>query len=80
MTYLHRNGETEPPTEAGWYWFVGRKRHHPRRVRWAGTIRLWWNAGELRTKVPVWSPCLVDDLVGQWWGPITPPWEQSDAS
>lgn len=74
--YSHRNGETEPPTEAGFFWFIGRKHKHSQRVSRAGVYRAWWNAGELRISIAPWSPCSVDELVGRWWGPVTPPWER----
>ncbi len=74
-TYIHRNGETEPPTESGWYWFIGRKHKHSKRVSKAGAYRVWGDAGELRINIPPWSACWVDELEGRWWGPVSPPWE-----
>jgi hypothetical protein len=76
--FSHRNGETEPPTEAGFFWFIGRKRKHPQRVRRGGVYRVWWNSGELYTRINSWSSCQVDELAGQWWGPVIPPWQTTD--
>ena len=82
MTYSHRNGETEPPTEEGWYWFDGDK--------------CWRGESQRSLKRPVFvereeeggsiywfgadgdadDACADGWLEGQWWGPIVPPWEQ----
>lgn len=69
--YNHRNGETDAPTESGWYWFSG---EHDGVIH-AGLIHVvsgikhpeaWptWNDG--------WS--YLSEYQGQWWGPLTPPW------
>lgn len=83
MTYSHRNGETNEPTERGWYWFDG--------------LQVW--SGETIAKRPVlveredgelgstyWyganddekDACADGWLRGQWWGPVTPPWEKAE--
>lgn len=72
--YSHRNGETEPPTEAGFYWFIGRKRKHAQTTSKGGVYRVWWNSGELYTRIEPWSSCRVDELTGRWYGPVEPPW------
>jgi len=73
--YLHRNGETEPPTVDGWYW-------------WSGTvIGAYAEKGLVNITVPrndaniqIW-PSWCDgwlgakDMQGQWYGPIVAPWE-----
>ena len=73
--YSHRNGETEPPTVDGWYW-------------WSGTvIGAYAEKGLVNITVPrndaniqIW-PSWCDgwlgakDMQGQWYGPIVPPWE-----
>lgn len=75
--YSHRNGETEPPTEAGYYFFRGRKMRHPRRTSVGAMVRVWQGDGEMRTQLRTCSPCSVDEMVGRWWGPVTPPWEDA---
>jgi hypothetical protein len=72
--YSHRNGETEPPTVEGRYWFDGKVDGELYRgLTVAGSqyedVRIWpdtymgWNA--------------LSDFAfeGQWWGPVTPPWD-----
>lgn len=77
--YSHRNGETEPPTEAGIFWFRG-KLHHE---------EYYHDVADLQTVVAnnysgindffaiAGEECLhgVSDAEGQWWGPIVSPWE-----
>jgi hypothetical protein len=74
MTYTHRNGETEPPTEPGRYWFNG--------VVWSsdrlGTYNILGIVECLATMTynDVTGEALPSrDHAGQWWGPMTPPWE-----
>lgn len=80
MTFSHRNGETEPPTEPGWYWFEGA-------VRGTGPDR------HLREVVRVLVQVDINGVTknqitfdhhranpyervkDRWWGPITPPWK-----
>lgn len=64
--YTHRNGETEPPTEPGNYWFKGVLLFldSPGREREETTLI-----------VNVSLDFVLDKYEGQWWGPIVPPWE-----
>jgi hypothetical protein len=77
MSDAHRNGETEPPTRKGYYWYRGRvikpgqKLGKRRRV----FVYVWVDEG--------WSDRVsFDNKVvpldsfkgGEWWGPIVPPW------
>lgn len=74
MQYSHRNGESEPPTMAGHYWFKGR------RSRWKIQHLLWVVMVDKHSYGVVVSSdmCIpVSEYEGQWWGPIQPPWEQS---
>jgi hypothetical protein len=69
--YSHRNGETEPPTEDGWYWVSS-----PPPVFREGTV--------LVVDGCVYDfqedQFTLDELAGvQWWGPVTPPWEADNA-
>ena len=90
MIYEHRNGETEPPTIAGEYWFDGviasDNKNDPK----------WYGVGKrLQEKLLAerYSDGSIDfeygeymdgrgalfdpwQLVGRWWGPIVPPWEE----
>jgi hypothetical protein len=72
VTYTHRNGETEPPTEEGWYFLTG-----ARGVGFPAGTPLVHVAKKRYGKV-----CFVVDLnvpaadiAGQWWGPVTLPWK-----
>lgn len=71
--YSHRNGETEPPSVEGRFWFKGMLDKIPS----TGIVAI--NAGWQTTCWPDWiegwSP--PDDFQGQWWGPVTPPWNES---
>lgn len=63
----HRNGETDTPTEPGKYWFSGNFAGH----LMADVISV-YSGGS------VWYADAydkIDNYDGQWWGPLTPPWE-----
>lgn len=80
MTYSHRNGETELPTTEGHYWFLGK---HSKRARDFPNRRdiLHVNSGGMtkyhkpRTAYARMMP--ATELIGQWWGPVPPPWEDN---
>lgn len=70
--YAHRNGETEAPTVPGKYWFLGQRIHGDVVIEERCAVDL--IDGEINpfayyttSADPVW--------VGQWWGPVVPPWE-----
>jgi hypothetical protein len=72
--FSHRNGETAPPTRPGWYWFDGKT---PERMC---ILRVWVEDGEPMVNVTFLKegysrhvPAVLHE--GQWWGPVTPPWE-----
>jgi len=76
--YSHRNGETESPTEAGYYWLRGirtlphvrqRIRHLLHIVISGATCVVQWGGAEMP----------IDIYSGQWWGPELPPWETPPA-
>lgn len=71
--YNHRNGETEPPTESGWYWFSGESHD----VTHAGLIHVVHGIKHPEAW-PAWSDGwdYLSEYHGQWWGPITPPWRE----
>lgn len=78
MTYTHRNGEAATPTEPGLYWFKG--------VAYVRKAAALFRLEHDNDGVMGWRPfgdssdvlyANVDDFVGQWWGPVTPPWETS---
>lgn len=74
--YSHRNGETEPPTIAGHYGHLGVDETR------GGIVQI-----EMDGDKPQWVlNCYdsysvdIDDLLGgQWWGPITGPWDAGEA-
>ncbi len=74
--YDHRNGETEPPTEPGWYWFDGTLDDRLQ----AGLVKV--NAPDSAFPTlsvsPQWTEGWMEMnlLSGQWWGPLLPPWEK----
>lgn len=80
-TYTHRNGETEAPTEDGFigtgrYWFKGEMTSGDcGTYQIVGIVECYLahvyndETGETLPK----SAC-----VGQWWGPIVPPWQSED--
>ena len=67
QTYSHRNGETEPPTVNGWYWYY----HED---DWYGMYHVTGDRYELG---PI-SGVLSEEFEGQWWGPVVAPWEADD--
>lgn len=73
-TYSHRNGESQPPTEAGRYWFKGiiMRYGDPQDIADLKIVEFRLDRGIIVNEE-------VDDFLadtkGQWWGPITPPWE-----
>jgi hypothetical protein len=85
VTYTHRNGETEPPTIEGMYWFRGKGRsefgYGPTTIECEG--RTWVRFSELDGAI--YGPFVSIEgnellqigleVEGQWYGPIVPPWE-----
>lgn len=73
--YVHRNGETEPPTVAGRYWFNGhRTKQNGNRVRVMDLV-------EVNVYCGVYNDTdgetdAFASYVGQWWGPVIPPWDR----
>lgn len=66
--YSHRNGETEPPTKEGWYWFKGRTYDN-------GNASGTWFVSTVTRPVVASEEGELTDWEGQWWGPVSPPWE-----
>lgn len=85
--YIHRNGETEPPTEEGHYWLEGKMEKGR-----SGGVPWFYEFGKGHDTLPfyVWphmDRIYLDDsyteplskFVGRFWGPVSmpvPPWEQ----
>ena len=75
--YAHRNGETTPPTELGYYFFCGDHVYGK-----ASKDNIKDNIKEI-VRVTEWGVDIflsenllkLDRCLGQWWGPIAPPWE-----
>lgn len=75
MNYSHRNGETEPPTITGWYWLKQSRRSRQYKPDlswlifvWRGTEKIWRVDGNK-------EHYLLETIRGQWWGPVTMPWQ-----
>lgn len=73
VTYTHRNGDIEPPTIEGLYWFDGtaesdEKIKRPIQVLTASGETLAWNDAVLSFRE-------IEEFTGLWWGPVMPPWE-----
>ncbi len=79
MKFLHRNGETEPPTRVGHYWFKGSVDGEPLAEK--VTVMRWAKSGNLAV-IGVDATSDLRDFDGQWWGPEseTPPWEEEQVS
>jgi len=76
--YAHRNGETDAPIEPGQYWFRGQVRGYD--VKQAALTKV-MTVGRLGLcawckRVEVWLP--VERFAGNWYGPVLPPWGDSD--
>jgi hypothetical protein len=76
MEYEHRNGESEPPDIEGYYFFEGRKLRHRKGVKLGVFMRVWRNDDGVMRHYWMY-PGTVDELIGRWWGPVTPPWRES---
>lgn len=75
MTYSHRNGETEPPTEADRYWFDGfRIKHNGNRAHIRDIVTTDDNGNVYNDVDGEMNP--VATYEGRWWGPIVPPWAE----
>lgn len=77
MTYTHRNGESEPPTEEGFYWTAwvpnpARKAAVVEVVRDGDEWQVWHIGNEVET---YWTEPAQAPTDFRWWGPILPPWE-----
>lgn len=79
MTYPRRNGETATPTEPGLYWFNGdidgrRKAELFNVVSTPAMGVMEWNRLAVDSDSVTFRR--IDEFVGRWWGPVTPPWEE----
>jgi hypothetical protein len=78
--YTHRNGETEPPTERGWFWYAGAINFpEMQALTWRGLVYFVYSEGSsvLRPHVSHSALAIVREVEtgGRWWGPLTLPWE-----
>lgn len=81
QTYSHRNGETEPPTVEGTYWFRGKIHHRDYAHDVAGlkvVSEHWRYEGHEHWLVES-EECedRLKDAEGQWWGPVEAPWQDA---
>lgn len=84
MTYSHRNGETEPPTDEGWFWCYGSVRIPNEPINVTGMLYVGtWHDGSWLANVGNKQLVAIGVSAGvhpqgewycRWWGPVTPPW------
>lgn len=74
MTFSHRNGETEPPTVAGRYWFDGYRIWSDSKGQNVKDIVEINERGWIYNCIGGWTDSLMD-FNGKWYGPIVAPWE-----
>lgn len=73
--YTHRNGESEPPTINGRYWFRGRMKYQRKSrnlLQIANVIGV-LSDGTVATLFEFDNNTNAGDARGQWWGPIPEP-------
>lgn len=72
--YSHRNGETEPPTTDGYFWFKGTLQDETA----SGLVDVFTYQDRVDL-APLWEhgnyPAAC--FVGRWWGPVLMPWESN---
>lgn len=73
--YGHRNGESEPPTIEGEFWFRGKLHHGDYWHDVAGieSVKIHWRTKKFFIPGEEGDHDL-DTAEGQWWGPIVEPW------
>lgn len=76
MTYSHRNGETEPPTVEGYYWYVEDDDTPGKHNDSAGVAYMLHGGDCVGTFGRVRH---TSQLPGKWWGPVIPPWQEDAA-
>lgn len=69
QAYTHRNGETEHPRIAGFFWFKG---NINREFNTEGIEPVYIRNGTLEV-IGDDHGFYLENCTGQWWGPITPP-------
>lgn len=65
------------PEKDGWYWFKGKIRTFD----YSGLVNLYFAAWRDERSMDVlgWAGIFeADDAEGEWWGPLTPPWEREE--
>ena len=71
--YSHRNGETEPPTEEGYYWSSDNDTDYMSGVVQVSESYVFGSLSEF-------DKGYLELFKGQWWGPVTPPWDDTEQS
>jgi hypothetical protein len=86
LHYTHRNGETEPPTVPGEYWFDGAiladGGYYKTGTKWRDQVYVSNSEHGLQVEFQYyedWDQFSPWQVVGRWWGPIVPPWEENQA-
>lgn len=79
MTYSHRNGETELPTEEGRFWLKGNvvvRQIVDEHIQYASLVSIYKRSGWRVILEDYGSRTNLKKCDGQWWGPIVPPWDE----
>lgn len=79
QTYLHRNGETEPPTQQGAYWM---EISEPLQRDHVLLGQAPWGEWRMRRSNTEWEPYRPHHLRmirARFWGPMEPPWEEENS-
>jgi hypothetical protein len=74
MAYTHRNGETEPPTQQGMFGF----RPSSNSEGWIVDVVEVNGRLERIMSYSDDETMPIDEFDGQWWGPITGPWDSAN--
>lgn len=74
--YAHRNGESEPPTIEGAFWFVGKLHHSDYFHDMKGLVEITDHYLSHELLYGGEECChRMGDFEGRWYGPVMPPWE-----
>lgn len=76
--YIHRNGQKEPPTIDGFYWFLGSRNGRHWHYMFIYTGEAFPDCKTTVTAIDDEWEIPFGELDGQWWGPIVPPWDISN--
>lgn len=85
VRYSHRNGETEPPTEVGYYWVRGSMSPNDNvgLIAVEGVAHIVPPSDDLGMEdyffqladMGLYHRIAPSEILCRWWGPVLPPWE-----